>query len=101
MKAGTQVEAELWALDKRMSKKNQNISTWTRFNVMQFASAYAYYALYQYLYIEANELPELLKLARLANKSKAELQAMYPAEKKSLSRVKLYQIARKHFLEVQ
>lgn len=95
----TQVEAELWALDKHESKRGQDIGTWTRFNVMQFASAYAYYALYQYLYIESNELPNLLKLVRLANLTKAQLQEMYPAEKKSLSRIRLYQIARKEMLD--
>lgn len=92
------LEAELWQLDKRMTKRGQDIGTWSRFDVYQFASAYAYYKLYMYLHNSANDLPGLLKLVRLANLTKAELQKMYPAEKKSLSRIKLYQKARKEML---
>lgn len=101
MKADTQCEAELWALDKYFTRKGQDISTWDAFNVMQFISAYGYNHLWLHLNKHPNELPELLKLVRLANLSKEQLQVMYPDEKKSLSRVKLYQIARKHFLEVR
>jgi hypothetical protein len=95
MKADTQCEAELWMLDRRYTRKGQDISTWTFFDVMQFISAAGYNHLWLFLNDHPNELPSLLKLVRLANLTKAELQAMFPNEKKSLSRIKLYQIARK------
>lgn len=94
-----EVEAQMWAMYRRVGQRPH---IWNdRFQLCQFASAYAYYKLHEYLCLDPPEaeLAELKTIVKLADLTKLQLLAILgrhcPAKaKKSRKRVVLYKDVR-------
>jgi hypothetical protein len=90
----TEIEAELWALDEIYTKRGHDISTWTEFNIQQFASSQALYKLHKFIYDNPGQIKKYISLVRLANLTKKQLLEMLPEAKKSSKRITLYRQVR-------